>query len=225
MNLTKSKVDDDWVWEIANSTRWLSQHFKEKFKIEKFLFGDIYATYHQILPDFVISLMEELGYDKEDNTDTDDNAQSCSSVAPSTTGSPLATPIKSSPVKNVQQLISNSITANFNSSSSSQQNPIINNFINQSYLREDSNSNCSNLTFVGGFNSLFEDLSQTNCNSQSGFNGNTNNNNNSIFNDSNENDDNNNTTITNTFANDNSDDLLDEFKKKKTYAINVFCCF
>ncbi len=29
----KVKVDEDWVWEIANSTRWLKQIFKD-FKIE-----------------------------------------------------------------------------------------------------------------------------------------------------------------------------------------------
>jgi len=196
MNVNKTKVDDDWVWEIANSIRWLSQHFKEKFKIEKFLFGEIYATYHPILPDFIISLMEELGYDKEDNNDTDDNgAQSSlnSSAPASASGSPLATPVKPSPFKGSQPptLAANNVSS-FAASFTSQYS--------------------NNLTFTGGISSLFEDLSsQTIQNSQT-----TNVNASSIFNDSNENDDNNNTTLTNNQSNENnSDDVLDEFKKKK----------
>jgi hypothetical protein len=196
MNVNKTKVDDDWVWEIANSIRWLSQHFKEKFKIEKFLFGEIYATYHPILPDFIISLMEELGYDKEDNNDTDDNgAQSSlnSSAPASASGSPLATPVKPSPFKGSQPPLAANNISSFAASFTSQYS--------------------NNLTFTGGISSLFEDLSsQTIQNSQT-----TNVNASSIFNDSNENDDNHNTTLTNNQSNENiSDDVLDEFKKKKT---------
>ncbi len=195
-NATKTKVDDDWVWEIANSIRWLSQHFKEKFKIEKFLFGEIYATYHPILPDFIISLMEELGYDKEDNNDTDDNAAqsslNSSSIA-SASGSPLATPVKESPLKSSQPSLPTNTSVTVFATS----------FISQ----------YSNLTFTGGISSLFEDLSsQTIQNSQT-----ANANASSIFNDSNENDDNNNTTITNNHSHETGgDDILDEFRKKKT---------
>jgi hypothetical protein len=64
---TKLKLDDDWIWEIANSIRWLSQTFREKFKIERFLFGEIYANYFMSGGEFILSLMEELGYDKDEN--------------------------------------------------------------------------------------------------------------------------------------------------------------
>jgi hypothetical protein len=215
-NQSKTKVDDDWVWEIANSIRWLSQNFKEKFKIEKFLFGEIYATYHPLVPDFMMSLMEELGYDKENNDDTDDNVQSslCSSSAPtSPTGSPLATPVKLSPLKNGLPTITNN------------NNPFVitKNHLSQVHLKEDSNSNSnsfSNYTCTGGINSLFEDISssqQFNSNSQSGY-SNGMSNHSAIFNDSNENDDNNNVTITNNHCNENTCDdydLLDQFIKKK----------
>lgn len=56
----KVKVDDDDVWDIANSIRWVRQKFKD-FKIERFLFGEIYASYFANAPDFINSLMEELG--------------------------------------------------------------------------------------------------------------------------------------------------------------------
>jgi hypothetical protein len=65
-------VDDDDVWEIANLIRWLNQLFKEKFKIERFLFGEIYPNYYLNSPEFVVSLMEELGYDKSQNDDDSD---------------------------------------------------------------------------------------------------------------------------------------------------------
>ncbi len=54
------KVDDDWVWDIANSIRWIKQKFKD-FKIERFLFGEIYANYSLNAAEFISSLMEELG--------------------------------------------------------------------------------------------------------------------------------------------------------------------
>jgi len=61
------RVDEDCVWEIANSFRMLSQMFRERFKIERFLFTEIYANYHTpSSSEFILSLMEELGYDKED---------------------------------------------------------------------------------------------------------------------------------------------------------------
>lgn len=67
----QSKIDDDCVWEIANSIRWLNQIFKDKFKIEKFLFGEIYANYYHLASEFILDLMEELGYDKDDNNSGD----------------------------------------------------------------------------------------------------------------------------------------------------------
>ena len=59
-NSNKVRVDDDAVWDIANSIRWVKQKFKD-FKIERFLFGEIYANYYLNSPDFIASLMEELG--------------------------------------------------------------------------------------------------------------------------------------------------------------------
>ena len=70
---SKFVVDDDWVWEIANQIRWLSQTFRDKFKIDKFVFGEIYAGFHAAAPEFVLNLMEELGYDKEDLHGDDDD--------------------------------------------------------------------------------------------------------------------------------------------------------
>ncbi len=62
----KVRVDEDHVWEIANMIRWLNQTFKEKFKIDKFVFGEIFSTYSAIASDFIFALMEEMGYDKDD---------------------------------------------------------------------------------------------------------------------------------------------------------------
>lgn len=71
------RVDDDFVWELANLVRWLSQVFKQRFKIEKFLFGEIYAAYHGgVATELVQSLMEELGYDKDDDDDSDAESES-----------------------------------------------------------------------------------------------------------------------------------------------------
>ncbi len=62
----KVDSDEDGIWEIANSIRWLNHTFKDKFKIEKFIFGEIYSMYYATAPDFIIGLMEELGYDKDE---------------------------------------------------------------------------------------------------------------------------------------------------------------
>jgi hypothetical protein len=214
-NGPKSKVDDDWVWEIANLIRWLSQTFKEKFKIEKFLFGEIFTAYHSNSPEFILSLMEELGYDKDDNNGDDKDSNSgfdSTSESSSALASPLATPHKS-PFKNSSQATNSVLKANASvSSQHTIATSICNNLTNHSYLREDSSSNCS-YTFVGGITSLFEDYSQTNFSSQLNATcSNNNNNNNSLFNDSNENDNDNNLTL----ANDNTDILLNELNKKKT---------
>lgn len=85
-NKTTLRLDEDGIWEIANWIRFLSQTFKERFKIEKFLFGEVYATYASSTSSLAItssqelmsSLMEELGYDKEDKENDDLNA-SCNS--------------------------------------------------------------------------------------------------------------------------------------------------
>jgi len=61
------RVDEDSVWEIANSFRMLSQMFRERFKIERFLFTEIYANFNTPQSsEFILTLMEELGYDKEE---------------------------------------------------------------------------------------------------------------------------------------------------------------
>lgn len=71
------RIDEDFVWELANLVRWLSQVFKQRFKIEKFLFGEIYAAYHGgVATELVQSLMEELGYDKDDDDDSDAESES-----------------------------------------------------------------------------------------------------------------------------------------------------
>jgi hypothetical protein len=80
-----TKIDDDCVWEVANSIRWLNQTFKEKFKIEKFLFGEIYSNYYQMSPEFILNLMEELGYDKEDNNNNNNAADTSSEISDTTT--------------------------------------------------------------------------------------------------------------------------------------------
>lgn len=69
-------IDDDAVWEIANYIRWLNQAFHEKFKIEKFLFGEIYSNYYLSSPELLMNLMEELGYDttNDDNNEDDDSS-------------------------------------------------------------------------------------------------------------------------------------------------------
>lgn len=138
-NANKTKVDEDWVWEIANSIRWLKQAFKD-FKIEKFLFGEIYANYFQNASDFIVSLMEELGYDKEDNanesTSTTPSESPCKKYLNDSNGEQKE-PINA----NITRLLTHSAS-----------NPTL------SYLREDSNSNFS---FTGGVNSLFEDEDRT----------------------------------------------------------------
>ncbi len=79
LTLKSSQIDDDSIWEIANTMRWLNQKFKDDFKIERFLFGEIYANYYQSSPEFIFGLMEELGYDKDnDTTSNDDDSASMS---------------------------------------------------------------------------------------------------------------------------------------------------
>lgn len=80
----KVRVDDDFVWELANTIRWLSQILKEKFKIEKFIFGEIYANYHVNSAELVLSLMEELGYDNENDETINGSNQPASSQNTST---------------------------------------------------------------------------------------------------------------------------------------------
>ena len=73
----KVRVDEDGVWEIGNSIRALNQTFRDKFKIEKFLFGEIYPSYGQAAPEFVASLMEELGYDKDEHSPSSESDSEC----------------------------------------------------------------------------------------------------------------------------------------------------
>lgn len=145
-NANKTKVDEDWVWEIANSIRWLKQAFKD-FKIEKFLFGEIYANYFQMASDFILSLMEELGYDKDDNTNE------------SSTTTPSESPCKkylNDSNNETKEPINPSISRLLTHSAS---NPALSHL-----MREDSNSNFS---FTGGVNSLFEDEDRTTTNNDS----------------------------------------------------------
>lgn len=197
----KVRVDDDFVWEIANSIRWLSQTFKDKFKIEKFLFGEIYSNYFVIAPELIVGLMEELGYDKDDNLD-ENNTSLNSSASPST--SILITPHKSPSAlsKNSNNYSQFSETSLKESQSGSNIKPapaVITAHCNlTNLLKEDSNSNSSNL-FVSRVNSLFEDFAQP------------------TEPDSHENDD-----FVSSQNNEDkdrdSDDLLNDFKKEK----NVF---
>ena len=167
-------MDDDWVWEIANLIRWLKQTFKD-FKIERFLFGEIYSNYFLNASEFILSLMEELGYDKEENLN--DSSSSSSPKKPS----PNSTPLKqTSTYFNSQQMndsLNEQKSISFHSSS-------------LQLLREDSNSS---YTFVGGVNSLFEEECPDEV-------------------DSKEHDE-----LSNSHNKDeNKDDLLNEFEKKKT---------
>lgn len=129
----KVRVDDDWVWDIANSIRWLKQTFKD-FKIERFLFGEIYANYSLNAPEFISSLMEELGYDKEDNNASESSSEDESVHSPTI---PLNT---SDSTGNKLKIISSS--SKFLSQ------------LSQTACNEDTNSNFS---LMGGVNSLFED--------------------------------------------------------------------
>lgn len=88
---SKVKVDEDFVWELANSIRWLSQAFKHTFKIEKFLFGEIYATYNGQAPEFILALLEELGYDQEENPYNEKQLRQASSDESSSSLSPTKT--------------------------------------------------------------------------------------------------------------------------------------
>ncbi len=185
---SKSKhVDDDWIWEIANLIRWMSQTFREKFKIEKFLFTDIYGTYHHVNPDFVIALMEELGYDKDDGDESSNQALS-EKTDTSTRSSPLATPLAQTPVK----------------SSPSKKNVTVSKF-GKHLINEDSNSTLTITPISGGINSLFEDAieycSQSNANNP-----------NNISNTSNNEND---TSNHNASNENNDDDILNDLKKKK----------
>lgn len=180
-------MDEDWVWEIANSIRWLKQTFKD-FKIERFLFGEIYANYFQNASDFIVSLMEELGYDKDENADSSSNSPN---------GTPMKKPAIPLNDSNSEQATTAKDTIPLSSSSKflaqlshSNSNQALN------YLREDSNSNYS---FTGGVNSLFEDEYPERAN---------NNNNDSDLNDNDE-------QSQNTHNLDDSDKLLGDLKKKK----------
>ncbi len=154
------------MWDIANSIRWLKQKFKD-FKIEKFLFGEIYANYFLNASDFILSLMEELGYDKEDNGNESNGSSSSSAES-----SPANSPTKKSPQKAAHFSQQQQKQLNISSESLKQKNsnkPFISSssakFLSQlsnsnsqttNQNRDDSNSNCS-YTFTGGVNSLFED--------------------------------------------------------------------
>lgn len=169
---SKISIDEDFVWEVANSVRWISQTFKEKFKIEKFLFGEIYPSYFAIAPELILSLMEELGYDKEENLD-----ESCnSSNAASASNSLLVTPNKSP----------NRLLKNDNNYSQ----------FSESFSKDEAPN--STLGGISKLNALFEDFCPKN----------------EI--ESNENDELAPSQKNEEKDND-SDDLLNDFKKKKTY--------
>ena len=188
----KVKVDDDWIWDIANSIRWVKQKFKD-FKIERFLFGEIYGNYFGAASEFILNLMEELGYDKVDNGNESSS---------STSDSPHASPTKiARTYYGSQQQLNESNEAH--KSKGNKDFPLSSSakFLSQlsqtqanslHSLRDDSNSNCS-YSFIGGVNSLFEEEA-TNSNEQD-------------FNDYDEHSQNPN--------NDNADNVLNEFIKKK----------
>lgn len=57
-----SGIDGDFVWELADSIRWLARAGKDRFKIERFLFDELCPVYESRAPRLVRSLLEELGY-------------------------------------------------------------------------------------------------------------------------------------------------------------------
>lgn len=60
-------IDGDFVWELANSIRCLAQSVRgERFKIERFVRDELYATYRTTVPDLMRALFEELGYEIKD---------------------------------------------------------------------------------------------------------------------------------------------------------------
>lgn len=155
---SKVKVDEDWIWDIANTIRWLKQTFKD-FKIEKFLFGEIYANYFQSATDFILNLMEELGYDKDDNTNNNNESNSNSSNSSPTKNNSSTQHLNDSNNEQTKQTNLSQITTNTTiplSMSSKLLSQLTHSNSNTalSFLREDSNSNYS---FTGGVNSLFED--------------------------------------------------------------------
>lgn len=151
-NSNKVRVDDDAVWDIANSIRWVKQKFKD-FKIERFLFGEIYANYYLNSPDFIASLMEELGYDQEDNANESSSDIESPKKSPSKVlGSQQQLTESNDKLKSV------SSSAKFLSQLSQTQ---ASNIQLSSILKEDSNSSFS---LIGGVNSLFEEEEGGNTN-------------------------------------------------------------
>jgi hypothetical protein len=234
---SRVRVDDDCVWEIANSVRWISQTFKEKFKIEKFLFGDIYAAYFAQASDFIQSLMEELGYDKDEKSSSSDEEEydengdktlknSKNNRRPSITSptnilfnmkSPLGNlnsskdAIKSPP--NVPPVIftldSGNSTSNLMTASQSEE------------------LSCSHsypfpTNTIIRVNSLFEDFDNTNDAAHASNSTTAGNANRDELNDSSNTNDfvggsqTESQSLSNYYQNDDSDDILNEFKKKKT---------
>lgn len=55
-------IDGDFVWELADSIRWLARAGKDRFKIERFLFDELCPAYESRAPRLVRSLLQELGY-------------------------------------------------------------------------------------------------------------------------------------------------------------------
>jgi hypothetical protein len=137
-DIKKVCVDYDYIWEIANSIRWLNQTFRDKFKIDKFLFGEIYPNYYSNAPDFILSLMEELGYDKEETNDSPPHSPS---------------PIKSPPLKTTKTTPSSS-SKNF-SNESIKENVSVCDVRDKSLTETETQSNTVVLT--GRINHLFED--------------------------------------------------------------------
>ena len=140
----KVRIDDDWIWEIANVMRWLSQVFRDTFKIEKYLFSEIYANYFQAAPEFILNLMEELGYDKEDSQITSPGK---SSQSPS----------------NKQQRTS--LTSNSEQNEKQQQQQVNHSF------SSNNDSVVSNYTVLFGVDSLFEEENDSDVHDTSNNNG------------------------------------------------------
>lgn len=147
----KVRIDDDWIWEIANVMRWLSQVFKDKFKIEKYLFSEIYANYFAVAPEFILNLMEELGYDKEDQLSTQQPQQTQSPKASSQTTSPIGSTASS----NKQQRTSLTSSEQTNTEKHQQHQ------VNHSFS-SNNDSMVSNYTVLFGVDSLFEEENDRN---------------------------------------------------------------
>lgn len=72
----ETSVDGDFIWELADSIRWLARVGKERFKLERFLYDELCPVYESRAPLLMRNLLEELGFSlkKKDTTENEQNA-------------------------------------------------------------------------------------------------------------------------------------------------------